>query len=736
MKSLTAGMTAHIARRVTTLCTCWRVERTDGVVFGFTDHDVNIVYDGVTYVAESGFSRSAISNSASTTTDGLEAQGFLDEAALTDVDLRAGRFDYAEVELFMLNWENTSHGQIKLRKGHFGEVVVTSSGQFSVEMRGLAQQLSQSVGRSYMASCDADLGDARCTVPIAPEERKALKDYKLGDRVITLDTATKASAIPLANGSFGSVADLTTIPGWTLVNMKVVPRDPTVIDGFLVDSWGLNPIAWDCSLESAVEEIKTYPAGVSTPAPGAVQGGIGAVVNLRHYVGTTGSTCPWQVKILMKFFDATLVEVAQRETAWLPLGFAVLPQNLGDAISPLPASPVITHSSVKVTMRRAPASLAVIEDQPLSILASGTYVAGATNQFYNTNSRIETTASSQFTLSGWNSLGFAYAYTQRSGVLAKEAGGRFLAWSNDTAAGPYFIWTDCIPLVGLAGLTTVDLDSGLYVVDLEYLQATSGLVGQGRAYVVFYTSDASTNYLTNRVFPASGAEVPDWHRPYVYYEWEARKRTYEIPAGARFVRIWVEARQDPNALVSTFNGIDQCFDELKASVKPVTNTAVNYVLSGGVEYEVQIAGVTSALSQVGFSRVLGAAIADGSITWQAVAPKYLHLGDVATVSNRGGFTVIGAGAFADTFFNRGQVRFLTGPAAGVNREIYSHVGTSITLRRPSPVLPLVGDKVLLVVGCDKRITTCKTKFGNHLNFRGFPRIPGTNMYFKVGTPRG
>jgi hypothetical protein len=55
MKTLTAEFAAHIAGEVTTLATCWRLERTDGWVCGFTDHDQDIGYDGLTYVASTGF---------------------------------------------------------------------------------------------------------------------------------------------------------------------------------------------------------------------------------------------------------------------------------------------------------------------------------------------------------------------------------------------------------------------------------------------------------------------------------------------------------------------------------------------------------------------------------------------------------------------------------------------------------------------------------------------------------
>jgi uncharacterized phage protein (TIGR02218 family) len=30
-------------------------------------------------------------------------------------------------------------------------------------------------------------------------------------------------------------------------------------------------------------------------------------------------------------------------------------------------------------------------------------------------------------------------------------------------------------------------------------------------------------------------------------------------------------------------------------------------------------------------------------------------------------------------------------------------------------------------GCDKSFSTCRTKFGNGINFRGFPHIPGNDF---------
>lgn len=35
----------------------------------------------------------------------------------------------------------------------------------------------------------------------------------------------------------------------------------------------------------------------------------------------------------------------------------------------------------------------------------------------------------------------------------------------------------------------------------------------------------------------------------------------------------------------------------------------------------------------------------------------------------------------------------------------------------------------MVVGCDKRFETCKAKFSNTVNFRGFPHLPGNDAAY-------
>ncbi len=166
MKSISSELAAHIAGEVTTLATCWRVARRDGVVLGFTTHDRLLVIDDVTYRASSGFSPSAVAGSNDLSVDNLDVAGALSSAAISEADLRDGRFDFAAIEIFQVNWAELSQGKLIVATGRLGEVTMTD-GRFTAEMRGLAQALQQPVGEVYSAECRADLGDARCKVNLA-----------------------------------------------------------------------------------------------------------------------------------------------------------------------------------------------------------------------------------------------------------------------------------------------------------------------------------------------------------------------------------------------------------------------------------------------------------------------------------------------------------------------------------------------------------------------------------------
>lgn len=163
MKPASDELAQHLASEVTTIATCWKLTRRDSSVFGFTSHDKDIVFDSVTYNASTGFTPSAVANNSELSVDNLDVEGVLDSNTITEQDLLAGLYDFAQIEVFMVNYEDLTQGSLNLRTGWLGEVRFTRN-RFFAEVRGLMQNLAQVIGDLYSPSCRVQLGSAKCGI--------------------------------------------------------------------------------------------------------------------------------------------------------------------------------------------------------------------------------------------------------------------------------------------------------------------------------------------------------------------------------------------------------------------------------------------------------------------------------------------------------------------------------------------------------------------------------------------
>ncbi|MFN4172361.1 MAG: DUF2163 domain-containing protein [Pseudorhodobacter sp.] len=154
------GLLAHLGQGITTLCNAWAIRRKDGVVHGFTDHDRDIFFDGMAFRAGTGLTARALQQTSGLSVDNSEAMGALSDISVTEADLTAGRFDGAELSIWLVNWAEPDQRRLQF-KGSIGEIQ-RAGGAFKAEMRGLAELLNQPQGRSYQRKCAAILGDRSC----------------------------------------------------------------------------------------------------------------------------------------------------------------------------------------------------------------------------------------------------------------------------------------------------------------------------------------------------------------------------------------------------------------------------------------------------------------------------------------------------------------------------------------------------------------------------------------------
>lgn len=163
---------------------------------------------------------------------------------------------------------------------------------------------------------------------------------------------------------------------------------------------------------------------------------------------------------------------------------------------------------------------------------------------------------------------------------------------------------------------------------------------------------------------------------------------------------------------------------------------IGEVRRGAHAFEAELRGLQAALNvPVGrvFSRFCDADLGDGRCGVNIETPEFSCEGEVVEVLGSNAFRASGFADFTDHWFARGRIVW----ADGGESEVATHraEGADAVFELLDPVLLTLGATFTVYAGCDKRIETCRAKFANVVNFRGFPHMPG-NDALQAGPPSG
>lgn len=200
MRPIGTALSLHLAEDVTSLATCWRLTRRDGVLVALTSHDRDIEVDGITYRADGGLTATAMRATDDLAIDNMEIEGVLASTDLSASDLLDGRFDGARVEVFFVNWQAPQDGRLLIQTGTLGRIT-QKDGVFQADMRGLTDRLSRKMTESYSSGCRAELGDRRC--------KRSLNDFREMAEVVSVTGDNQFTPSPLGgtagNYDFGKI---------------------------------------------------------------------------------------------------------------------------------------------------------------------------------------------------------------------------------------------------------------------------------------------------------------------------------------------------------------------------------------------------------------------------------------------------------------------------------------------------------------------------------------------------
>lgn len=152
--------------------------------------------------------------------------------------------------------------------------------------------------------------------------------------------------------------------------------------------------------------------------------------------------------------------------------------------------------------------------------------------------------------------------------------------------------------------------------------------------------------------------------------------------------------------------------------------------SGGA-FRAELRGVSERLNRTQgrvYHPRCSAELGDDKCRFDLGAAGYLAEGVIQSETDGQRFVLSGVSGHDLRWFERGRLIVLTGAAAGLEGLVKNDLAQpgnrrDVELWVALGLRPAIGDRVRLVAGCDKRAETCRVKFLNYLNFRGFPHLP-------------
>lgn len=168
MRSIPIALQADLDRDTSTLTWCLRVDSTTvpGRQLFLTMLDQAFEFDDgdgpETYHPDPGYDPKLMESATDLSVDGTTFAALLQSSGLmSEADLRAGTWDDAEVRVYRVNYEAPQNGHYELKRGTVGRIVIDRGLGMIAEIRGLAQDLRQT-----LCWCDSIL----CRSPFGSQE--------------------------------------------------------------------------------------------------------------------------------------------------------------------------------------------------------------------------------------------------------------------------------------------------------------------------------------------------------------------------------------------------------------------------------------------------------------------------------------------------------------------------------------------------------------------------------------
>lgn len=194
--TISKALSDHLTTRTTHRhATCWRIERTDGQILRFTDccHALTLE-DGFTYSPLGGGQSSARSREGGLVDTNAEFHGVLTSDKIKHDDLRAGRYDDAKVNEYVVDWSVPWAGSFRSQRYWIQNLSFTGE-EWKAQIGGIPSRLVTPVGIIITRSCRTHLGSKKCGIDLALPPANTVENSVTATSIDTQRQVFRASGL-------------------------------------------------------------------------------------------------------------------------------------------------------------------------------------------------------------------------------------------------------------------------------------------------------------------------------------------------------------------------------------------------------------------------------------------------------------------------------------------------------------------------------------------------------------
>lgn len=162
MRNLDAGFIARLQSSSTSLCRAWTFLRTDGFELNLIEHDEDVVFNTRNFIKLHSIDTGQIENLFALNQDSASFEGGFGAGGFSLNDINAGLWENAKATLYVVDWQSPQYF-VQIWQGQINAIKYDNY-SFEIDLIGLEAALNQTIGRSFSRLCDANLGDAKCSV--------------------------------------------------------------------------------------------------------------------------------------------------------------------------------------------------------------------------------------------------------------------------------------------------------------------------------------------------------------------------------------------------------------------------------------------------------------------------------------------------------------------------------------------------------------------------------------------